>query len=101
MVHLPIHSSWLNQIELYFSIVQRKALTPRDFPSREALAQRLLWYQWYYNQHAEPFRWQYTVQDLERYLEKLARHEPLYAAASAALTVATAPELGLACPLTN
>jgi hypothetical protein len=32
-VHLPVHSSWLNQIEIYFSIVHRKALSPRDFPS--------------------------------------------------------------------
>lgn len=31
LIHLPIHASWLNQIELYFSIVQRKALTPNDF----------------------------------------------------------------------
>jgi hypothetical protein len=78
-VHLPTHSSWLNQIELYFSIVQRKALTPRDFPSLAALTQRLRWYEWYYNQRAEPFRWRYTVQDLERYVAKLARYEPPYA----------------------
>ncbi len=31
LIHLPIHASWLNQIELYFSIVQRKALSPNDF----------------------------------------------------------------------
>ena len=42
LIHLPIHASWLNQIELYFSIVQRKALTPNDFDSLDALAERLL-----------------------------------------------------------
>ena len=42
LIHLPIHASWLNQIELYFSIVQRKALTPNDFGSLDALAERLL-----------------------------------------------------------
>jgi hypothetical protein len=41
MVHAPIHASWLNQVEIYFSIVQRKVLTPNDFPSLDALAERL------------------------------------------------------------
>jgi len=36
-IHLPIHASWLNQIEIYFAIVQRKVLTPNDFPSLEAV----------------------------------------------------------------
>lgn len=49
VVHLPVHSSWLNQIEIYFSIVHRKALTPADFPSLAALEQRLHWFAWYYN----------------------------------------------------
>ena len=40
-VHGPVHASWLNQIEIYFSIVQRKALTPNDFPCLEAVAERL------------------------------------------------------------
>jgi len=31
MVHLPVHASWLNQVEIYFSVVQRKALTPDNF----------------------------------------------------------------------
>jgi len=100
-VHLPTHSSWLNQVELYFSIVQRKALTPRDFPNREALEQRLLWYQWYYNQHAEPFRWKYTVRDLERYVEKLARYEPVYAAARETAALQTASGAGVSESLTN
>lgn len=31
LVHLPIHASWRNQVEIYFSILQRKVLTPNDF----------------------------------------------------------------------
>lgn len=85
VVHLPTHSSWLNQVELYFSILHRKALTPADFPSVEALTQRLLWYQWYYNSQAAPFTWHYTRADLEAYIERLAEHESLFAEAVATL----------------
>src|SRR5882762_2500721 len=42
LVHGPVHASWLNQIEIYFSIIQRKVLTPNDFSSRQELADRLL-----------------------------------------------------------
>ena len=41
LVHTPCHASWLNQIEIYFSIVQRKVLTPNDFAGTEELADRL------------------------------------------------------------
>jgi hypothetical protein len=82
-VHLPVHSSWLNQIEIYFSIVARKVLRPADFPSLAALEQRLKWFQWYYNRYAQPFRWNYTRSDLEKYLERLALHEEQFAAAIA------------------
>ena len=44
-VHGPVHASWLNQIEIYFSIVQRKALTPNDFSCIEEVADRLLRFQ--------------------------------------------------------
>ena len=40
VVHTPIHASWLNQVEVYFSIVQRKVLTPNDFADLEQLEQR-------------------------------------------------------------
>src|SRR5438552_18987825 len=39
LVHTPVHASWLNQIEIYFSIVQRKVLTPNDFKSLNELEQ--------------------------------------------------------------
>jgi hypothetical protein len=42
LVHLPIHASWLNQVEIYFSILQRKVLTPNDFDSLFALEDRIL-----------------------------------------------------------
>ena len=41
-VHTPVHASWLNQIEIYFSVVQRKVLTPNDFPDLKTVEQRLL-----------------------------------------------------------
>ena len=46
-VHGPIHASWLNQIEIYFSIVQRKALTPNDFSCLNEVEDRLLRFQEY------------------------------------------------------
>lgn len=71
VVHLPFHASWLNQVEIYFSILQRKALTPNDFPSPEAKAERILAFQEYYAQTATPFNWKFTRQDLERRLERM------------------------------
>jgi hypothetical protein len=71
LIHLPVHASWLNQIELYFSIVQRKALTPNDFGSLEELAERLLAFQAYYAQIARPFEWTFTRSDLQRVIERV------------------------------
>ena len=71
-VHLPKHASWLNQIELYFSILQRKALTPKDFENLEALAERLLGFQERYNRTARPFRWKFTREELQQRLRLAA-----------------------------
>lgn len=71
VVHLPVHASWLNQIEIYFSIVQRKVLTPSDFCSLESVADRLLQFQERYEQVAEPFEWKFTRHDLAMLLSKL------------------------------
>ena len=49
LVHAPVHASWLNQVEIYFSIVQRKVLTPNDFPDLNSLAERLLDFQYYWH----------------------------------------------------
>lgn len=75
VVHLPTHASWLNQIEIYFSIVRRKALTPTDFSSLAALEQRLGAFQCRYNRRAEPFQWNYTKEQLAQYLDRVALHE--------------------------
>ena len=80
LVHTPIHASWLNQIEIYFSIVQRKVLTPNDFASLAAVRERLLRFQARYAQAARPFQWTFTRRDLTALLAKLARR-PLRAAA--------------------
>ena len=72
MVHLPPHPSRLNQIEIYFSIVQRKVLSPNDFPSIEALAERLLNFQYYWESAARPFEWKFTRQDLANLLTRLS-----------------------------
>jgi hypothetical protein len=70
-VHLPVHASWLNQIEIYFSILQRKALTPNDFPSLEAVEERILGFQQYYQSIAKPFQWKFTRQDLADMMTKM------------------------------
>jgi len=82
LIHLPIHASWLNQIELYFSIVQRKALTPNDFDSLDQLGERLLGFGQHYRQIAQPFEWTFTRADLDRLLAKIDMHEPQLALAA-------------------
>ncbi len=79
LVHLPIHASWLNQIEIFFSILQRKVIKPQDFADLQALADRLAAFQDRYNATAEPFDWHYTRKSLDRLLERLTLHEPLAA----------------------
>jgi hypothetical protein len=76
LIHLPIHASWLNQIELYFSIVQRKALTPNDFDSLDALSERLLRFADHYRQIARPFEWTFSRADLDRLLARIDAHQP-------------------------
>ncbi len=73
LVHTPVHASWLNQIEIYFSVVQRKVLTPNDFPSLAAVKDRLLRFQARYAQAAKPFQWTFTRRDLTVLLARLAR----------------------------
>jgi hypothetical protein len=70
-VMLPFHASWLNQVELYFSILQRKALTPNDLTTTEAMAERILGFESHYNRTAKPFHWKFTRADLEERLQRL------------------------------
>jgi DDE superfamily endonuclease len=76
LVHGPVHASWLNQIEVYFSIVQRKVLTPNDFDSLAAVENRQLAFQRHYATLPRPFEWTFTRRDLARLLAKLARQKP-------------------------
>jgi len=71
LVHTPVHASWLNQVEIYFSIIQRKVLTPNDFQSLPEVAQRLLAFQGHYEQIAKPFQWTFTRRDLAKLLARL------------------------------
>jgi hypothetical protein len=71
VLHLPVHASWLNQVEIYLSIVRRKVLTPNDSSCLEEVAARLLNFQDRYEQIARPFEWQFTRDDLSKLLAKL------------------------------
>lgn len=82
VVHTPVHASWLNQVEIYFSVVERKALTPNDFLSLADVQTRLLGFQARYEAIAEPFEWTFTRQDLARLLARIAARDA--AAAQAA-----------------
>jgi hypothetical protein len=71
VVHGPVHASWLNQIEVYFSIIQRKVLTPNDFQSLQHLADRLERFERHYEMIAKPFEWKFTREDLDKLAERL------------------------------
>ena len=53
----PVHCSWMNQVEQWFSIVQRKRLRIADFADKQHLSQRLLVFVAEWNAHAHPFQW--------------------------------------------
>lgn len=81
LVHLPRHASWLNQMEIFFSIVQRKVLRPNDFTSLAEVEHRLLAFQERYERMARPFEWRFTRSDLARVLARLADQKTLHAVA--------------------
>lgn len=70
-VHTPVHASWLNQIEIYFSIIQRKVLTPNTFESVAQGQARLLQFQEQYEALARPFEWKFTRRDLQRMMSRI------------------------------
>ena len=80
LIHLPVHASWLNQIEIYFSILQRKVLTPNTFTSLAELEEHILAFQARYNQIASPFRWTFTRKNLADLMNKLGNSTRLKAA---------------------
>ena len=75
MIHTPVHASWLNQVEIFFSIIQKKVVSPNDFPSLEKLSETLLAFVDRYNKTAKPFSWKYTAGDLKDLLRRISDHE--------------------------
>jgi len=75
MVHTPVHASWLNQVEIYFSIIQRKVLSPNNFTDLYAVERRLTDFQERYNTTAKPFQWKFTTTDLADFLERLEQRQ--------------------------
>ena len=71
LVHTPVHASWLNQVEVYFAIIQRKVLTPNDFANLEEVEQRLRLYEDLANQQPRPFNWKFDRAKLEKFLQRL------------------------------
>ena len=74
MIHTPVHASWLNQIEIFFSVIQKKVVTPNDFGSLEQLSRTLLAFIDRYNQTARPFSWKFTASDLHDLMDRISKH---------------------------
>ncbi|MFF0017989.1 IS630 family transposase [Streptomyces sp. NPDC005374] len=74
LVHTPVHASWLNQVEIFFSVVQRKVVTPNDFTDLNEVTDRLRIFEDRYNATAQPFQWKFTTSDLDDLLARLDRH---------------------------
>ena len=77
VVHTPVHASWLNQVEIYFSIIQRKVLTPNAFTNLAEVEVRLRLYEELSNQTPRPFAWQFTREKLTEFLQRLEAHRAL------------------------
>jgi transposase len=75
LIHLPAHASWLDQAEIYFSVVQRKALTPNDFTGLDQIRERLAAFETRYNAIARPFDWKFTRADLSDLLHRIDAHD--------------------------
>jgi hypothetical protein len=71
LLHTPVHASWLNQVEIYFSLVQRKVLTPNDFADLADVERRLLLYQELSNQNPRPFDWSFDREKLAEFLQRV------------------------------
>lgn len=69
-----MHTSWLNQVEIYFSVVQRKVVSPNDFTDLAQVADRLGAFEDRYNATAQPFQWKVTTHDLDDLLARGDRH---------------------------
>jgi DDE superfamily endonuclease len=74
LLHTPVHASWLNQVEIYFSIIQRKVLTPNDFNDLDAVRLRLALYEDLTNRRPRPFAWKFTREKLLKWLQRASPH---------------------------
>ena len=61
VTYTPVHASWLNMVEIFFSILARRVLRRGDFASREELINKILAFIETYNLTAKPFRWTYDA----------------------------------------
>jgi transposase len=84
LIHLPTHASWLDQAEIYFSILQRKALTPNDFTSLDQIRERLAAFETRYNTIVRPFSWKFTRTDLHDLLDRVDANRKIHPHALAA-----------------
>lgn len=75
MIHTPVRASWLNQAGIFFSIVQKKVISPNDFASTSQLAGHPARPHRPLNQTAWPFNWKYTAADLAPLLDRINGHE--------------------------
>jgi hypothetical protein len=89
LVHLPVNASWLNQVEVYFSMLQRKALEPNDSVDLLELETRIRLYEELTNSQPKPFDWKFTKYDLFDLLQRLARRETARKASAPASTPGT------------
>ena len=84
LIHLPAHASWLDQAEIYFSVVQRKVLTPSDFTDLDQIRDRLAAFETRYNAIARPFTWKFTRTNLGDLLRRIDAHDKTQPCALAA-----------------
>jgi transposase len=88
MIHTPVHASWLNQVEIVFSVIQKKVLTPNDFPGLGTLSFALLAFVNRYNRTARPFNWKFSAGDLTTLLRRISQREQAAAGQQATLSQA-------------
>ncbi len=88
MIHTPVHASWLNQVEIFFSVIQKKVVSPNDFASLDQVSATLLAFVDRYNQTARPFNWKYTATDLAGLLRRISEQEQATATHQADLSPA-------------
>jgi hypothetical protein len=74
-VQTPVHASWLNQVEIYFSLVPRKVLTPNDFASLDEVEQRLRLDETLTNGEPRPFQGKFDREKLAAFLERLEKKQ--------------------------